>query len=509
MPHREHTAPGRAIIRELYELAGHSLTAPAPTSDAAATGAEPHLAVADDAPGRACCETAGRPLFFVLVAAAVVRVALVWAFGSNPPVITDAQDYDRLAVRLAETGSYVDDQGQPTSLRPPLFPAVVAAIYRRFGVENYLAVSAALAGLSLATVLLAYLLGREAYSPQVGVGAAAIVAFYPTLLAYNQFFLSEVLFTFFVTAGALMSVRVAKTGGLAPAVVLGLCLGLGALTRSVLWLFAPVLALGLALLGAARPGKRLAAAAVTLLVFGATIAPWAWRNTKLQNTLTFIDVMGGRNVMMGNYEYTPLERSWATIESQTGDRAWYVVLGASLPQHGPLTQGQLDKAAMKYGVEYFFAHPQQSFARSIVKFFNFWQLEREIVAGLRQGFFGNVPRAATLALAILVCGAYAATIFAAIFGVCVAPPGSRGTLLLLLAWVAFPCAIHTVAFAHSRYHLPLIPILAVFAAAAYCSRREIWQRRRSWAFALATLACAILAGSWVREFVMVDLKWFV
>jgi hypothetical protein len=277
----------------------------------------------------------------------------------------------------------------------------------------------------------------------------------------------------------------------------------------VLWLFAPVLAVGLTVLGAARPGKRFVAASVMFIVVAATIAPWVWRNTKLQQTFTVIDVMGGRNVMMGNYEYTPLERSWATIESETGDRAWNVVLGQSMPQHDPLTQGQLDKAAMKYGVNYFFAHPEQSLARSTVKFFDFWQLEREIVAGIRQSFFGNVSRTVMFAVAIVVCGAYAATIFGAILGMFVLPPARWDVLVLLLAWIGFPCAIHTIAFAHSRYHLPLIPILAVFAAAAFCGRREIWERRRSWKVALATLACVILASSWIREFVMVDLKWFV
>lgn len=466
----------------------------------------PRLAPVD---GRAAMRTAHRQLVVILVAGAFIRIVLLGFFGSDPPTTADAQDYNGLAVALIETGAYADGAGKPLSLRPPLFPAIVAGVYWGFGTENYLAVSAFHAALSLATVVLAFRLGVEVYSPRAGVVAAAVTCFYPSLLAYNQFLLSEVQFAFFVTAGALLSVLTLKTGNFGAAALLGLCLGLGALTRSVLWLFAPLLSVGLSMATNARLGRRVAVAALTLGVFAATIAPWAWRNTRVHQTLTFIDVMGGRNVMMGNYEYTPLDRSWATIDSQTGARAWNRVLAAQTANYSQLTQGQIDKLAMRYGVQYFFAHPWQSLMRSTVKFFNFWQLEREIVAGLRQGELGKAPRVVTMVVALAVCGAYAAVAFGAIFGALVAPPVHRASHAVLLAWIAFPCIIHAVAFAHSRYHLPLIPILAVYAAGAFINWSEIIERRRNWAFSFACFACAVLAASWVREFIMVDMKWFI
>jgi 4-amino-4-deoxy-L-arabinose transferase-like glycosyltransferase len=342
----------------------------------------------------------------------------------------------------------------------------------------------------------------------VGVVAAAIVAFYPTLLVYNQLFLSEVLFAFLVTSGALLTVRVARTSSLLAAFLLGLCLGLGALTRSVLWLFAPVLAVGLVLLGQAPWPRRIAASALAITVFAGVIAPWAWRNTQLHKTLTFVDVMGGRNVMMGNYEYTPLERSWATIESQSGDRAWNIVLAKHTDGYLQLTQGQIDKAAMKYGIGYFFGHPWLSLQRSTVKFFNYWQLERELVAATRVGLFGEPSLYAAVAVGLVVCGAYALTLFGAVFGVFMVPPPRRADLWLLAAWIAFPCALHTVAFAHSRYHVPFVPILAVFAAAAFRHGPEIVRNWKSRSFAVACLVCIVFAASWARELVMVDLKWF-
>ena len=94
----------------------------------------------------------------------------------------------------------------------------------------------------------------------------------------------------------------------------GVVLGLAALTRSVLWLFPPVLAVFVFLAFGGSWRRRLPAAITVVASFTLLVGPWAVRNTRLQKTFIAIDVMGGRNFMMGNYRYTPLYRSWATIE---------------------------------------------------------------------------------------------------------------------------------------------------------------------------------------------------
>jgi 4-amino-4-deoxy-L-arabinose transferase-like glycosyltransferase len=362
--------------------------------------------------------------------------------------------------------------------------------------------------LSLFTLLLVYQLGKELYCPKVGLWAAAGYCFYPTLLGMNNLLLSEGLFTFFFVAAMVMAVRVVRKPNLLEAAGIGICLALGALTRSILWLFSPLFCILLFFAIQAPFSRRLILAGSVLATFLVAIFPWAWRNTQLHKTFIVVDVMGGRNVMMGNYEYTPLERSWATITDVTGDQSWDHVLRKSMPEHSTFTQGQIDKAAMKYGIKYFFAHPGESLQRSVVKFFNFWQLERTFVAGMASGLFGDIPKLVILGLAVVICGSYAAVIFLSIFGLCLRPPERRWPHALMLFSIAFTCLIHTAAFAHSRYHLPLIPILLVYAAAALVHWRELWARRATWQFAAASLCCVLLIAGWVREFVMVDLHHF-
>jgi 4-amino-4-deoxy-L-arabinose transferase-like glycosyltransferase len=456
-----------------------------------------------------------RPLLLILLAGAAVRLALWLAFDGIPiNEGDDEREYNLCAVHLAETGEYAYPAGkpaadgtpgfQPSSIRPPLYPALVAGVYALCGPENFQAVRLLQAGLSLATVLLVYHLGRALYSRRVGLWAAGLYCFYPSLLMYNNLLLSEVLFIFLLCAfcGALLvAVRRRSLAWVAGA---GVLLGLDALTRSIMWLFPVPLAVWLLFAWGGRWPGRLGAVVVALAAFAATLAPWSVRNTRLERTFVAVDSMGGRNVMMGNYEYTPLTRAWDAIDIH-GKRAWYAVLRAKHPESKSLTQGQRDKLAMKEGVRFMMEHPALTLHRDIIKFFNFWQLEREVVAGASQGRFGTLPRPVLLLLTAVIFGSYATVLFAGFFGALLVRPADLRAHTLFLLLIVFTCGVHTAVFGHSRYHLPLMPLVVTYAAAALVHRGEIWRGRGGWLFWAAVGVCLVLAGSWVWEFCFVDL----
>lgn len=445
-------------------------------------------------------------LWAILAIGAVVRLALWWYWADLPVRIVDAQDYNRLAIHLLERGAYVDGTGHFTSLRPPLYPIFVAGVYAVFGVENYAAVRSIQAFISLLVTVAVYWLGRETYSHRVGLWSAAWFCFYPSFLAFDNLLLSETLFTAFLVLATLTAVLAVRRESLVLLAVTGVLLGLGALARSVLFPFAIVLGLLLLMTWRGAILKRLLAAAAPFVACGAVLAPWAIRNTQVQETFTVVDVMGGRNAMMGNYEHTPLERSWATIDIVQGDKAWHRVLAAEHPEFASLTQGQRDKVAMAHAKAYVLSHPGQTLQRDIVRFFNFWQLERTLVAGAKEGLFGELPRWIVLIAGVLICGSFAAVMFAAIFGTLLTPPGDWRLHWLLLLTIFFPCLLHTLIFAHSRYHLPVMPLVIVYAAAALTQLRFIGTQVRTARFALATLACLCLIVGWTREIIVVDLE---
>jgi 4-amino-4-deoxy-L-arabinose transferase-like glycosyltransferase len=259
-------------------------------------------------------------------------------------------------------------------------------------------------------------LARNIYDERTGIAAAAIFACYPSLVAATGLVLTETLFTFFLCASCLLMQRALSRGGHGWFAAVGGVLALGALTRSVLWLFPPVLLVFLLAAGPRREvGRRFVQAMTAILAFALVIAPWAYRNTKLQKTFTAVDVMGGRNFMMGNYEHTPFNRPWDAI-SMSGEQAWHAMLRKERPEARGVTQGQLDKLALKYGLQYVKDNPGQTAARDVAKFFHFWQLERELVAGLQQGYWGGASRLGLLAAAAVILGSYVTVLLSGIMG---------------------------------------------------------------------------------------------
>jgi 4-amino-4-deoxy-L-arabinose transferase-like glycosyltransferase len=432
----------------------------------------------------------------LLLVGLVVRLVILWRFAGIGVAIVDEQHYDQLAVSIAERGEFAFAPGQLTSIRPPLYPAVVAGVYRVAGSQNYQAVRLLQIAMSLVTTGLVYVLARRLYDERVALVAAAIHCFYPSLLGAGALVLTEIQFTLLVCGFLVLFERYLSTSSRGALAGAGVVLGLAALTRSALWLFPPVAVMFILVVGTDRTWLgRIASSAALVLAFVVVLAPWTIRNTRLQQTFTTVDVMGGRNVMMGNYEHTPWHRPWAAIDMD-GEKAWHRVLSEHHGGFSGKTQGQIDKLAMKYALGYIAAHPVETLQLSTAKFFHFWQLERELVAGAKQGFWGPISTPALLLMAAVILGAYIATIVLGIFGFALVPPQNWRMHLFLLLLTAYVTALHCVAFGHSRYHLPLMPILMIYAAALLVNWRKVSSSWRSWRFAAAAALCLALAVSW-------------
>lgn len=439
-----------------------------------------------------------RKLLLILLLGLLVRGVLLTHFSGAPLNIWDERDYNKLAVTLATHGEFAFKPGTLSSERPPLYPALVSVLYRLFGVENWLAVRIFQLFLSLAVVYLVYCLGRLAYNERIGLWAAGLICFYPTFLGYTNLLLTELLFIFILCLIALAVLLALQTRSLAWLSLAGFLIGFGALARSILWLFPPVFGLFILIFWPAPLRRRMLGIALLCGSFAATIAPWAVRNTRVQDTLVIIDVMGGRNIMMGNYEYTPIARAWDAI-NLSGDQHWGRVLEAKYPEVAGMTQGQVDKLALRAGIDFVISHPSLTLKRNLVKFLNFWQLERELIAGAVKGHFGRLSRPALVTLAAVIVASYAGLVGLASFGLFLRPPGNKHFHGFLMLLIGYQCLIYSLSFAHSRYHVPCLFILALYAAAAMLSFREIWHRWRSRRFAAAALCFLILAVSWAWE----------
>jgi hypothetical protein len=150
------------------------------------------------------------------------------------------------------------------------------------------------------------------------------------------------------------------------------------------------------------------------------------------------------------------------------------------------------------------ANPGLTLQRSLVKFADFWGLEREYIAALQQGLYALpawLGGGATVAIVV----AYAAVMLLACLGVFLASPADRSVHWLLLAVTGFICAGHTLTFGHSRYHLPIMSVAILYAASALTQRS--WLRLgagRAWIG--PAVSVAVLVSVWGRELFLRDFE---
>ncbi len=445
---------------------------------------------------------------WVLLALGVLLRIVLWLYFWPVQLHNDELDYNLLAVNLAHHNEFAYERGRPLSLRPPLYPFFLAGIYSLAGVENHQAARLAQIGLSLATALLLYRLGGAVYDRRVGVVLCFLFLFYPSFLGFNYLLYAEVLFTFLLCTACYFLVLALKEQSLAWLVPGGVVLGLAALTRSVVWLLPPLVCLHLLLSWRNGYGQRALAVLLFAVPFAATLAPWSLRNTRLEKTFVAVDTMGGRNFMMGNYEHTPLFRAWDAI-GMTGEKDWFAVLIRSDPSAMTTTQGQRDRLALRYGIRYALEHPGQTVQRDVVKFFNFWGLEREIIGGAAYGYYGTLSTPVIWLLTLVIFSSYAVVFLLGVLGVFLFPPSDWRIHSLLLLVILFVCAAHSAVFAHSRYHLPVMPLLMVYSANALIHFREVWSQRKRFRFWAACGVGFVFVAAWITEIAVVYTDRFI
>ena len=111
-------------------------------------------------------------LLSVLGFGLLIRLVLLYATGNTGLMIVDEQHYHMLALNLLRGHGFAWEPGHLTSIRPPLYPAFVALIWKMTGTESVLAIRMAQVFLALANVYLVYRLGLLLFDRRVALLAA-------------------------------------------------------------------------------------------------------------------------------------------------------------------------------------------------------------------------------------------------------------------------------------------------------------------------------------------------
>jgi len=223
----------------------------------------------------------------------VVRVVYVLVIGRHLTLGFDAIWYELQAGTVASGKGYVDPDSfyrfghlVPTANFPPLWP-IVLAVADRLGLDTRTGFQLVGALLGTVTVVLAGLVGRRVQGSRVGLVTALIVACCPMLIAADGSLMSESLYVLLVTAAVVAAYRALDRPTLLRFGLVGLLVGLAALTRADALFLAPILAVALAWrVRGPSTGRRLALGAAVLGVCVVVMVPWiASRSSQMKTTV--------------------------------------------------------------------------------------------------------------------------------------------------------------------------------------------------------------------------------
>lgn len=422
-----------------------------------------------------------RKIDLAIVALAIfVRIAAVFVLRSDA-IPRSAYEHGEIAANLlAGRGFSIAFLGSfgPTSQQAPVYPLIVAAAYAVGGIgtpRSHLILELAQSALGGVLVIAVMRLAREVAPERNALArlAGLIVALHPTLVYAATHVqvagLNAVLLTSTLAAGY----AAARTRRTRDAIGAGALLALTTLADPILALCAVSLAWIVARSCPLKTGIRLLG--IMMIVFAIGLAPWTIRNARVHGEIVAVKSTFGYAFWQGNCHLSEgtdkvvrrdAERALAEAARAGFDLA---EVNRSLWKARHIA-GYLDDIALSREDKKELgklSEPERSrvlFRRAVVDLKSEpWRYPRLCLRRLRYFFLFDETnpksrnvfyRAGHLALSI-----------AAVLGMMFAPRSLRRSLAPTFLAAALIALFHTLTIVSARFHIPIEPLMAIWAAA--------------------------------------------
>lgn len=388
----------------------------------------------------------------VLVFAAVVRLAYVAELRATPwfeQLVVDPEYYDQWAQRIA-AGDWL---GSGAFYMDPLYPYVLGALYAVAGRDLLLARLLNVA-CSVGACALVARLGRGVGGTTVGLVAGLGLALYAPDV-FNCGELDKTALSMLLVSAFLVLMT---EGGRRARFAAGVVLGLAALTRANLLVFAPLGAVVIArdrALGA--PAARRAATGLFLAGFALALAPVTARNVVVAGAWVPTTTQLGQNFYTGNNPENPYGAygvvSFVRANPHFEEADFRAAAEARVGR--PLGPSEVSTYWLRAGLAHIAAEPGfalRAFARKAALFWNDFEISDS------QDQYLMERESWVLALPLPGFGAVAAV---AVFGLVVG--WRRRCVRLLAAYVITYGATVVAFFVFARYRIQVVPALLPLA----------------------------------------------
>jgi 4-amino-4-deoxy-L-arabinose transferase-like glycosyltransferase len=258
-------------------------------------------------------------LFWIVIVAFAVRFGYIvightYRFHSNNPILAANEtdfgfgfEMGRIGRSLAQGRGFsspFNETTGPTAWEPPLYPFLIAGVFRVFGVYSR---SSAILLLTINSIFSAltcipiFLIAKRCFSERVAVWSSWTWALLPSVIFWCTRWIWETsLAALLLAVIFLLALTIEEKDGLKPWLQFGLLWGVAALTNTTLLSFLPVSGLW-AWYHRAKLNKRsLGGIVLASVIFAACITPWLVRNDRVFGHFVFIRSNFGAELRLGN-----------------------------------------------------------------------------------------------------------------------------------------------------------------------------------------------------------------
>lgn len=394
------------------------------------------------------------PIIYIVFTALLLRVGAL-AVLPHKNVWPSVAEMGNVAKSLALGQGFSSPFGAPTGPTawvPPVYPLLLAAIFKVFGIFSQASAYAAF----LFQIIIASLtcipivrLGDELDSPRAGRWAGWAWACYPYFVLLPALFIWETSVSAFLSIWLLlMTVRLRRKCTLRQWMLYGVVWALAALTNPALLALGPVCGGWLWWERRERGRAWMARAAVACLTLLLLIAPWCWRNWETLHALVPLRSSFGEALWLGNH-------SGGRGRHIYGDNAFEN--RSELERFQSLGEIGYAKARESAALSYIASNPGRFLRNAGYRVAYWWLAAGE-----------NAPIFVLYAAVGMISLAGAVVIFAS---------GTRAWYLVALSILVFPLTYY-LTDAMARYRGPVEPAMALVSAFFGLWAKERWMRYR-------------------------------
>lgn len=350
----------------------------------------------------------------------------------------------------------------PTAWEPPLYPYLMARVFRIFGVYTQASAWALLSINSLfgtLTCIPIFFIAHRTFGERVAVWSAYTWALCPYIWYWSVHWIWDTTFTPLILACIfLLALELQDWRGLRGWIVFGALFGIGALANPTMLAFLPFCGLWIWRQRYRRGFSSLAGIALASVVFFLVLTPWVVRNYEVFGRFVFLRDDFGLQIRLGNGP------------SADGMLMAYLQPNLNKIELEKFQQmGEIEYAARCKGIafDWIRTHPTRFAVISLKRFFYFWN---------------GVPRPTNSVAPIdFRTSAFLATSVLALWGLGRALRQKRPAAWLFAGLVLTYPTVYYFVFPHARYRHPIEPelvILIVFLLSEI-KRRDRLQPRNS------------------------------